>query len=393
MGVLSAYGVGTQVLVQGMRSGHCPVWPATGIGYPISPPPLVSRFDPQYHPLGPNPPPGEAASAALLLQAVEQMVQHWGADRALLADPDCALIVGSGGFLYASNAELFWRDANPAAVAASGNQPFLVRGPSWGASLISSRYRMRGPVLTLSTGCSSSANALLLASEMIARGQVCRAIVVGAEGLSAVSLAGFDALMLLDPQGCRPFDRNRAGLQLGEAVAAVLLERDDLAPAAAWPARIVAGANLCDTHHLTSASPDGNVMAQVMRQALAAADIDAADVIAIKAHGTGSIDSDAAEANAIASVFAGAPPPIVALKRYLGHTLGACGALETAALLACVTDGFLPAAAGFSHPDPQLGISPLRTPQRAEAGCYLLNFFGFGGNYTSLVLDLRRPIS
>jgi hypothetical protein len=85
IGLLSAYGVGPQVLVHGMRSGHCPVQPATGIGYPLSPPPMVSRFAADSHPLGPNPPPGETASAALLLQAVAQMVRHWGADRALLA--------------------------------------------------------------------------------------------------------------------------------------------------------------------------------------------------------------------------------------------------------------------------------------------------------------------
>jgi 3-oxoacyl-[acyl-carrier-protein] synthase I len=376
VGVLSCYGSGTRALAEGMRAGACPARRATGIGYPLEPPPFFNRFPEASYP------PGEEASALVLLETVQQMLHTWGGDVSEISRADCALVVGSGGFLYASGAELYWRWRGEARTG----QPFHVRGPSWGASLIAARYNMRGPAFTLSTGCSSSANALLAAKELIERGDARRAIVVGAEGLSTVTLSGFDSLMLLDPQGCRPFDRDRAGLQLGEAVAALLLER------AATPASgaIVRGAaNLCDTHHLTSASPDGGVMRAVMLEAIANAGVAPADIALVKAHGTGSVDSDAAEAHAIRSVFGNALPSVSAFKRYVGHTLGACGALETAAMIACFEQAFIPPAAGFANVDPELAVEPLRAPIAALDGAYLLNFFGFGGNYTSLVVEFR----
>ena len=86
------------------------------------------------------------------------------------------------------------------------------------------------------------------------------------------------------------------------------------------------------------------------------------------------------------TLFGDTPPPFTALKRYFGHTLGACGALETAAFLGCLAQGFIPASAGFSAPDPALNIAPLTAPQPAHAGNYLFNFFGFGGNYASYAI-------
>jgi 3-oxoacyl-(acyl-carrier-protein) synthase len=375
LGVFSTYGRGVEALVEGIRAGVRPTCRATGIGYPNEPEPSASKF-----PFAPRPP-GEKASAEALLDTVTQALDPWRNESRNLSDPGWALVVGTGGFLYASGAELYWR-----ATGGKSNEAFQVRGPAWGASLLTSRFDLRGPVLTLTTGCSSSANALLVASEMLARGEAKRAIVVGAEGLSAVTLSGFEALMLLDAQGCRPFDRDREGLQLGEAVAVLILEAT---AAAGSDPLILGGANLCDTHHLTSASPDGSVMQEVMAQALAQAQVTAADIVAVKAHGTGSIDSDRAEANALRGLFGPSLPPVVGLKGYLGHTLGACGALETLALIACAGAGFIPATAGFSNADPELGVEPLRAPISARPGPYLLNFFGFGGNYTSLVAELR----
>jgi 3-oxoacyl-(acyl-carrier-protein) synthase len=189
--------------------------------------------------------------------------------------------------------------------------------------------------------------------------------------------------MLLDPAGCRPFDQQRAGLQIGEGIAALLLEADT---ADRPGVTLRGGANLCDTHHLTSASPDGSIMREVICQAMGRAGVSPADIVAIKAHGTGSIDSDRAEGNALRAVFGDALPPVVGLKRYVGHTLGACGAVETAAWIGCLNAGFLPFTAGFDIVDADIGIAPTRTRLAASPGAYLLNFFGFGGNYTSLVM-------
>lgn len=380
MGVLSAYGAGIAALVAGMRDGHCPLAAASGIGYPLDPLPLVSRFPQSSFPNG------EAGAARELLHTVTDAIAAWDRGTEGLRAEDCALIVGSGGFLYASGAELYGRTVG----SLSNDTAFNVRGPHWGAAVIAEQWQLRGPTLTVSSGCSSSANALLLATEMLQRQRVRHAVVVGVEGLSAVTVSGFDSLMVLDAAGCRPFDRDRAGLQIGEAIAVMVLTADATHTAAnnePLRAQLSGGSNLCDTHHLTAASPDGSIMRNVMREALANVGITPHEVVAIKAHGTGSIDSDRAEAAAIAQVFGENPPPVMALKRYVGHTLGACGTLETAALLACLQAGFMPAAAGCTNTDPQFTIKPLRTPQPSKPGYYLLNFFGLGGNYTSLVLQ------
>jgi len=377
IGVLSAHGAGLPALASGMAAGICPLAAATGIGFPLDPAPLVSRFPQSLFQRG------EAGAVHELMQAVDQAFAGWDGQDGALAGEDCALIVGSGGFLYASTAELYGRTMG----YLPSDAAFKVRGPHWGAALIAERFALRGPQLTVSSGCSSSANALLIAMEMLQRGEIRHAIVVGAEGLSAVTLGGFDSLMLLDAAGCRPFDRDRTGLQIGEAVAVLVLSAESGVRAERPRATLRGGANLCDTHHLTAASPDGGVMRNVMHAALEQARIAPCDVVAIKAHGTGSIDSDRAEAAALCQLFGGALPPVLAFKRYLGHTLGACGSLETAALIACLQAGIMPAAAGFTHIDPELAIEPLRAPQAARAGHYLLNFFGFGGNYTSLVLE------
>jgi 3-oxoacyl-[acyl-carrier-protein] synthase-1 len=236
-------------------------------------------------------------------------------------------------------------------------------------------------VLSFSTACSSRANALLHARDLILRGEVARALVLGVEALSMITLSGFRSLMMLDEAGCRPFDVARSGLQLGEGVAALLLER------AGTGARLLGGANLCDTHHMTSASPDGEAMARTMRGALDDAGVAPGDIVAIKAHATASRDNDAAEAAAMRRVFGAALPPITALKRYLGHTMSACGAIETAALLTTLDAGFIPAAAGFAEVDPELGCVPMTQSRLATPGNYLLNYFGFGGNYASIVIS------
>ncbi len=370
---LSVFGRGAGGVVAAMRAGDAPRRAASDIGFPTEPTPQVSRFPETF-------PAGDRGAEQALLQTVQGVLEPATDRSSWWRREDCGLIVGSGGFLYASGAELYGR----ALGTVSNDTPFQVRGPAWGSERIVESFGLRGPCVTLSTGCSSSANAMLCATEMLVRGELRRALVVGAEGLSAVTLSGFDGLMLLDPHGCRPFDRDRAGLQIGEGIAALVLAADD-----SVRVRLLGGASLCDTHHLTSATPEGTEMLAVMREALAVSGVAAEAIVAVKAHATGSRDSDAAEAAALRALFGTRLPPITALKHYLGHTLGACGALETAAFSACLAEGFIPHAAGFTTIDPELGIEPLRAALPARPGAYLLNFFGFGGNYTSLVLALR----
>ena len=150
--------------------------------------------------------------------------------------------------------------------------------------------------------------------------------------------------------------------------------------------RILGGANNCDTHNPTTANPDGRSVAEVLRLALNRTGTAVGDVRGIKLHGTGSLSGDQAEAAGLTQVFP-TMPPLSGLKAYIGHSLGACGVVELVLFAGALQGGLIPATAGFSTPDPALGLHPLTAPRPAQAGRYLLNHFGFGGNNTVLVLE------
>ncbi len=375
LGMVSCYGAGLDPLVDALRNGQARPQPPTRFPISIADKIKVAQLD------GADLARGEQGAEAVILSAVEQALADANLTIADDVFADCALIVGSSGFLYAAEDEYRFTMEK---TGQPSDPPLHSTG--WIAARLAHRLAIGGPVLSLSTACSSSANALIVAAAMIQRGRVRRALVIGAEGLSAISLNGFYSLMLLDPEGCRPFDRDRRGLQLGEGAAALILQASDDRDPRPASASFCGGANLCDIHHVTSATPDGSAMRRVISDALNASATAPQNILAIKAHGTGSLDNDTAEAAAMRALYPGGIPPFTAIKRYIGHTLGACGAMETAAFIGCLRSGFIPRAAGFEEPDPKLSISPLRSTAAARPGRYLLNFFGFGGNYASLVI-------
>lgn len=165
---------------------------------------------------------------------------------------------------------------------------------------------------------------------------------------------------------------------LGEGAAALLLARGE------GETRLLGGANTSDPGHLTRPSSEG--MVDAMGAALTAAGIEPAQVTAVKAHGTGTVANDAAEAEALRRFF-GRIPPLSSPKPLLGYTLGANSALELAAWLWCLQDGFLPATANFHHSDPQAPLRPFTEPLACRGGVFLHNCFGFGGNNACLVMS------
>lgn len=318
-----------------------------------------------------------ADEGASFRRLIETAVADALADAALppAAVARMALFVGS------TCLDLPLHEAAYAATYARGGVP-AVKEPGYGhlARDIAARFGIHGPHYTLSTACSSSANAVLYARAMLAAGRVDHALVVGAEGYNRLSLLGFAGLMLLSRSGYRPFDRARDGLVLGEGVGAIVLGREPRPGSAA----VAGGATACDPSSPTSSSPQR--VAEVIRAALADAGLPAREVAAIKAHGTGTPVNDLSEGQAVMDVFAGQPPPLTSIKPSIGHTLGACGAIELLGMLACWREGFLPPTPGFREPDAALGLRPLLRAQPLGAGAMLCNFIGFGGNNTSLVL-------
>lgn len=256
------------------------------------------------------------------------------------------------------------------------------------ARQLSHRFDLRAEEYTFSTACTSSANALLYAAQAIRSGKIPSALVVGVEGFNHTTLLGFNSLQLISRNGYRPFDRRRDGLILGEGIAAVVLTaRDTHAAAPGWEGvSFLGGANGCDPTGITCSTAES--MARVMHLALEQASTSAAQVALIKAHATASVSNDAAEAAAMQLVFdAGQTPPLTSLKGSLGHTLGASGVLELVALTGCLKAGFMPPTSGFSAVDPALDCLPLTRATPFPGGTVMCNYFGFGGNNTSFIME------
>ena len=255
--------------------------------------------------------------------------------------------------------------------------------------LIADRFGRFGFVSTPSTACSSAMNAILVGANLIRSGAFDIVVAGGSECLTRFHLNGFNALMILDTQPCRPFDATRAGLNLGEGAAYVVLER--AASARRRGVRALATldgvANTCDAFHQTACSADGEGAFRAMRGALADAGLDPSAVDYINAHGTGTPNNDASESAAMLRLFGDRVPPVSSTKAFTGHTTSASGAIETVICLLALRHGFLPVNLNWQHPMDN-GIVPVREsrPPR-EIRHVLCNSFGFGGNDSSLLLS------
>jgi 3-oxoacyl-(acyl-carrier-protein) synthase len=250
---------------------------------------------------------------------------------------------------------------------------------------IKARHGLAGPDFSFNTACTASANALLHADAMVRSGRLAHAVVVGVETFNVITALGFQGLQLLSPGNMRPFDPGRNGLVLGEACAALVLGPKALRPGSFF---LRGGANLCDTHSMSAANPDGSTVALVMQQALRAARLTPRDIAALKAHGTASLLNDEAEAAGMRQLF-DELPPLCALKPWLGHTLGACGLNELLLFCAAAERGFLIGTPGIAA-DSDLGVRLNQQAWPLPAGNFMLNYFGFGGNNTSLIVANTR---
>jgi 3-oxoacyl-[acyl-carrier-protein] synthase-1 len=246
------------------------------------------------------------------------------------------------------------------------------------AKEISDELGLHRFTMTISTACTSSANALLEARNLINSGVFEYAIVLGVEVMSQMMSNGFSAMKLLSQDEQRPFDNNRDGLILGEGIAAVLVGKES----SSWS--LLGAYSNCNSLTITSVGPEGLEYAQVMEQALIFANVQTKDITAVKAHATSTLTNDFSEMNAISRVFT---PEVTftTLKPYIGHTLGACGILELAILMSCIDDGFLPKT--INHEDSLMKeYQPISENIECNSGTFMLNYFGFGGNNISLII-------
>ena len=254
--------------------------------------------------------------------------------------------------------------------------------------LMARRFGIFNLVTTPSTACSSAANAIIMGANLLRSGMTDVAVVGGAECISRFHLNGFNSLMIIDPSQCRPFDANRAGLNLGEGAAYLVLETEGHAlQRGAQPLASLKGfGNACDAFHQTASSDDGEGAFLAMQKALRMAALQPSDIDYVNAHGTGTPNNDVSESQALRRLFADALPPISSTKGMTGHTTSASGAVEAVICLLAVQHAFLPANYGFTTPMPD-GITPVAHVETGrQLNHVMCNSFGFGGNDTSIIL-------
>jgi len=251
---------------------------------------------------------------------------------------------------------------------------------------LAAEHVARGPLQTISVACVSGLVALVQGAKLIQRGAADAVFVVGVDHLSAFVMAGFTALKAIDPTGCRPFDRDRCGLTPGEAGAAIVLARSDLAPSDA--ARIRGWGSSNDANHMTGPSRDGSGLAQAIRSALNSAQLSPPDVDYINAHGTGTPYNDAMESAALRTVFGETCPPVSGLKGMLGHTLGAAGVVETIACALAMEQRLLPGTPRLNELAEGVPASLVKEPLPATRLNHILKLnTGFGGTNGALILE------
>lgn len=254
---------------------------------------------------------------------------------------------------------------------------------------IASHCGITGFKATLSTACSSAANAVMLGARMIRNGILDCVIAGGTDALCRFTLNGFNSLMILDREPCRPFDVSRAGLNLGEGAAYVVLTREGIGTKPYC--RLSGYANTNDAFHQTASSPEGQGAYLAMKQALEMSGVSAGDIHYINAHGTGTPNNDSSEAAAIGRLFGeyGCPaPPVSSTKPYTGHTLAAAGGIEAVLSVLAIRHGMIYPTLNLKEVMPESPFYPQMGEVKFTGVEHVVsNSFGFGGSNSTLIFS------
>jgi len=379
LGVVSPFGAGVKAYWEGISGGVCAIRPITLIdteGFRCR---IAAEV-----PDGVGGSTRRSRADRLALAAAREALDDAGIGR-----PDrteAALIVGAvgGGMLEAE--AWYWQRARgvptplPRALASSF--------PSAHADVIGSVLGLGGPRETVVTACSSGAASLAMAADLVADGVVPLALAGGVDALTRICFMGFNALKLLDPAPCRPFDRDRRGMSIGEGAAFVVLE--DIARARARGAPVyaeLAGYGMTsDAFHVTSPHPKGEGMVRAMRAALREARVAAGAVGYANAHGTATPQNDRIEALAMREVFGEGRLLVSSTKSMIGHTMAAAGTLEAVATVLTLVNEVIPPTARLETPDPEIPFDCVpRVAREAAVELAISNSFGFGGQNVTLL--------
>jgi 3-oxoacyl-[acyl-carrier-protein] synthase II len=384
LGVVSPYGAGTKTFWAGLAAGTCAIRPITLIETEGFRARVAAEV------------PADVV-AALGVSARRARADRFGlaAAREALADAglgpsdraEAALVIGAVGGGMLEGETWYWEETR---TGRSSPRIKALRSilPYTHAETLGWRLGIGGPKETVVMACASGAASIALAADLVRAGVVPLALAGGVDALTRICFMGFNALKLLDPEPCRPFDRDRRGMSIGEAASFVVLEDADRCRARGGRvlAELLGAGVSTDAHHVTSPQPDGEGMERAMCLALSDAGIDAGAVDYVNAHGTGTLHNDRTEALALARVFGAGHVPVSSTKSLVGHTMAAAGSLEAVATVLALQHGLIPPTANLVNIDPEIPFDCVPVAARpAPLEIALSNSFGFGGQNVSLV--------
>ena len=386
LGIVSPFGVGLKAFWSGLSGGACAIKPATLVETEGFRSRLAAEVPADAMTALPASRRRSRADRMALAAASEALAdaELTGCDRAR-----AALIVGAvGGGMYEGEA-WYWEEAR------NGVPSPKIRAlrsilPVSHAETLGFRLGLNGPKETLVMACASGAASIAAGADLIREGMVSAALVGGVDALTRMCFMGFNALRLLDPDPCRPFDRDRRGMSVGEAAAFLVLE--DAARCRARGGRVYAsllGAGLTtDAHHVTAPHPEAEGMIRAITMALHEARMAPGDVGYVNAHGTGTPQNDRVEALALRRVFADDRVLVSSTKSLVGHTMAAAGSVEAIATVLALQHGLLPPTANLLNVDPEVPFDCIpRDARPAAVAAALSNSFGFGGQNVSLIFS------
>jgi 3-oxoacyl-[acyl-carrier-protein] synthase-1/3-oxoacyl-[acyl-carrier-protein] synthase II len=331
-------------------------------------------------------PPELLRTSAFGLHAAREAIADAGLDRETLRSLRVGVCVGTT-VGSAMNNEQFCRDYRAGLDPDLAPIERILRSNP--AAVIAREFELTGPCQTVVNACASGTDAIGLAASWI-RGGICDIVIAGgADELGRITYNGFISLMITDDSPCKPFDKGRKGLNLGEGAGMLVLESEAVRTKRGKNARsfVLGYGSACDAHHLTAPKPDGEGLRYAIAEALSCCGTPAKSIAFVNAHGTGTPDNDRVESRVLADVLPGVP--FLSTKGYTGHTLGAAGAIEAVFTVACLERGMVPGNAGFSTPDPDLGGTPVAACTKVDGTIALSESLAFGGNNSVILLGKR----
>ena len=326
--------------------------------------------------------PGVTRTSLLAVHALEQAIENSGLSTTDISSAETALIGANtvGGMCLTDE---LYADANKT----TGGSEYTSSYDCASVNLfLQKHYKMNGIVNTINTACSSSANAIMYGAMLLQNGFAKRAIVGGTDSLAKFTINGFNALHILSPDNCTPFDESRQGLNLGEGAAFLVLEKEEDINGRKVYAELTGYCNTNDAYHPSSLSDEGDGPFLSMQGALKLANLTADKIDFINAHGTATENNDQVESKAMIRLF-GKPPAFASTKGNIGHTLGAAGAIEAVYSILSLLHQEVYTNLHFKNSIPSTGLTPVQSYKKMPVNHVMSNSFGFGGNCSSLIFS------